>query len=839
MLRRTSSYHLTMRVYKRIASSALALGLSFSLLPTGLQSAAASTYVSLFSGQGGAGEFNNPTGVTVASDGTIYIADRGNFRIKKIVDDVVSDFASTKVSITSDNDSFCSVFARGSNEVWALNCTNTKIFLFNKLGKLERTYDVQLPFISSCPSCYDWGGGIAVDSLGGIFLSDEHNHVILRIDRLSGLTTVWAGQPGVSGNRDSKNALFNIPRGLDIDSKNNLLVADQLNNSVRRISKDGVVTTVQGNLKCVIGVAVDAQDLVYAVSESYCGSIITKLGSGPIFYDSNKTVDDRVFGGIIGQPAFNTTSGIAIDKRNTESENLIYITDVKNHSIKMFTLSGIYDGKYGSEDGFGVTNTGTANQIYLHPTHTFPVDDGTYLVVDNATVRHLDRAGEIIKVTRLEKGCWYTNGAAFLPDGTFFCSQENSIVARFTDGTSVVIGDTSRGRADGNSSTARFFAVRGLAVYGNDLYAADEGNGQIRKITRVGNTRDFRVTTVLGTGDKNVAIGDVQTKSKATFVSPTRIAIDDSGVMYIVDGGIDSIFKVSLVRDTNVERIGRWIGSWPSSIVVDKNGVVYVSGFGGTIHTIERGVMSLISGSIPGNRVGTTDEALFNRPSGMSIDLDGKLVIADRDNNAIKMIAVDGTPTRAGILSQTSVEKYLQVGDSPLAAPDEDSLLTDPEKDCDPEFVLNCFAGDEDSLLVPASPEALTVTFNSKFINVEVQVPGDATRVILFSPDFGVSKAKPLVGAISSGFASFKVALNSLYAGKKGVIQLIASNGAGESVPLKIPVTAPKVVTKASPKKVTAVKPRVAPRPAKVTCIKGAIKRSFDGTKCPSGYSKG
>jgi hypothetical protein len=249
--------------------------------------------------------------------------------------------------------------------------------------------------------------------------------------------------------------------------------------------------------------------------------------------------------------------------------------------------------------------------------------------------------------------------------------------------------------------------------------------------------------------------------------------------------------------------------------------------------------MSLLSGSIPGNRVGTTDEALFNRPSGMSIDLDGNLVIADRDNNVIKMIAVDGTPTRAGILSQASAKKYLQVGDSLLAAPDEDSLLTDPEIDCDPEFVLNCFADDEDSLLVPASPEALTVTFNSKFINVEVQVPGDATRVILFSPDFGVSKAKPLVGAISSGFASFKVALNSLYAGKKGVIQLIASNAAGESAPLKIPVSAPKVATKASPKKVSTVKPKVAPRPVKVTCIKGAIKRSFDGTKCPSGYTKG
>jgi len=165
--------------------------------------------------------------------------------------------------------------------------------------------------------------------------------------------------------------------------------------------------------------------------------------------------------------------------------------------------------------------------------------------------------------------------------------------------------------------------------------------------------------------------------------------------------------------------------------------------------------------------------------------------------------------------------------------------VLDPAGNCEPGFVLNCFPDDEESLLVPASPEALTVTFNSKFINVEVQVPEDATRVILYSPEFGVSKAKPLVASISSGFATFKVALNSLYAGKKGIIQLIASNAAGESAPLKIPVTAPKLTAKATPKKVSTVKPKAAPRPVKVTCIKGAIKRSFDGTKCPSGYAKG
>ena len=64
-------------------------------------------------------------------------------------------------------------------------------------------------------------------------------------------------------------------------------------------------------------------------------------------------------------------------------------------------------------------------------------------------------------------------------------------------------------------------------------------------------------------------------------------------------------------------------------------------------------------------------------------------------------------------------------------------------------------------------------------------------------------------------------------------------NSAGESDPLKIPVTAPKVQTKAAPIKTTAPKPQTAPKLPEITCLKGANKRVFEGTSCPPGYTKG
>jgi hypothetical protein len=144
----------------------------------------------------------------------------------------------------------------------------------------------------------------------------------------------------------------------------------------------------------------------------------------------------------------------------------------------------------------------------------------------------------------------------------------------------------------------------------------------------------------------------------------------------------------------------------------------------------------------------------------------------------------------------------------------------------------------EDIIEAPGSPSKPTVSINLNFINLKVRVPVNATSVILFAPEFGVTKAKPLVGKVKSGVASFEVAVSSKFAGKKGNLQLVSENAAGESSPLKIPVTVPKVATKTTPKAKDLPKPKTAPSQPKVICSKGATKREFDGS-CPPGYTNG
>ena len=88
-----------MRSHQKLTAITSVAILSLSLLTVTTQSAkAALNQVSILSGQGGAGEFTNPRGISVAPSGEVFIADPESFAIKKITTNgVISVFAKTKV----------------------------------------------------------------------------------------------------------------------------------------------------------------------------------------------------------------------------------------------------------------------------------------------------------------------------------------------------------------------------------------------------------------------------------------------------------------------------------------------------------------------------------------------------------------------------------------------------------------------------------------------------------------------------------------------------------------------------------------------------------------------
>ena len=960
---------------------------------------AESLVVSTLSGTGGAGIFNNPSGVSVSPDGTIYVADQENFQIKKIVGDNISVFATApNPTALQTANSFCSVYVKSVDEVFASDCLNSKVYKFTKSGQLARTYlmNLQLP-----NRFYDWGGGLAVDLNGGIFLSDEHNRVILRIDETSGATSIYAGTQGKVGSidGDQSTALFYIPRGLAVDSKGNLIVADAGNDKIRKISPQRVTSSYTERIPAPIGVAVDSQDSVYAITERWAGATITKLGSGRIFDDSSRSITNGVNGAVTGQLAFAGHSGFSIDRFGATPSNNLYISDAINHAVKVYSMSGQLVKRWGSEDGFGVTNTGTTNQIYDFPSQTFPLDDGSFLVADNFTIRHVSNSGSILKTTRLTQGCFFSAGITFTNDGTLFCTSGSRVMARFTDGTWTPIGQTIAGRKDGRSDVAQFDVPEGLATYEGDVYVSDRANRQIRKISRIAGTKNFEVSTILGTGLPTV-VTDIQPRDKATFSWPAQIAIDGLGNLFIADGGLDSIYKTSLRQQSDVTRIARGLGSWPTSMTVNRDNTLFVATERTGIFQIKNNAMTYLGGKGMGNVEGSFVNSQFNNPLGLSVDLKGNLLVADRDNQKVKRVLVDGVPglrtfdskvlatymqlpqdskptfqgmsqaqeksledgliknNQTGLISrvyqsynkqipersvsglplcQITVERTIDFdwGYAPLstsngcgkdyflvtykgyitwpgkgiqsrafyAAVDDgmylminNSTVIDRWSDsgANPNWPHNAsgnitleggkqypieiwyyawmppsnfklywspFPGTREltipienqslsprldqantaSLVItkPTQPRSPSISVNLNFINLVVEVPVGISSSILFAPEFGITKQKPIIGQITGNKASFEMAVNSKYAGKKGTLQILNRNAVGESEALKIPVTAPKVKAKPVAVKTIAPKPPTQPRQSLITCLKGATKRTFEATDCPPGYTRG
>ncbi|ERJ58700.1 IPT/TIG domain-containing protein [Sphingobacterium paucimobilis] len=289
---------------------------------------------------------------------------------------------------------------------------------------------------------------IAIDAFDNLIVCDRTNHTIRKITP-EGVATTVAGN-GTAGSAEGTPGQFNFPWDVTIDANGNMLIADKDSRKIRKVTPAGVVSTVAG---------------------------------------------DGTTGNKEGTPgSFNNPMYITTDVTGT-----IYVADRNNNKIRKITPNGIVS--------------------------TF-VGDGSTTILNQPQGIVLDKNGDLIVV-----------------------DQKNYRIKKISQAGIItnIVGTGTKGYSDGelgNPLTAEIGDVFGIAIdkKGNILFA-DASNGRIRMIVpkEAGDYTKADVITIAGTGTVGKADGSGTT---ATFYNPYNVAVDSKGNIYVADASNHLIRKI-------------------------------------------------------------------------------------------------------------------------------------------------------------------------------------------------------------------------------------------------------------------------------------------------------
>lgn len=209
-------------------------------------------------GTGSAARFNSPHGIACDKLGNIYVADRFNHKIRKVTTaGVVTTLAGSGTVGSFDGTGSAASF----NEPWGVACDtsgnvyvadtkNYKIRKITSTGVVTTVAGAGVFGTTNGPANiarFGFSSGICVTPDGNtIYVADHNTHVIRMIN--GGNVSTLAGTIYIAGSDDGPGnlATFNHPYGIDLDNNGNIVVADEWNNTIRRVTPSGNVTTLAG-----------------------------------------------------------------------------------------------------------------------------------------------------------------------------------------------------------------------------------------------------------------------------------------------------------------------------------------------------------------------------------------------------------------------------------------------------------------------------------------------------------------------------------------------------------------------------------------------------------------
>jgi len=479
---------------------------------------------------------------------------------------------------------------------------------------------------------------VAVDSTGNVYVVEQNNHQILRIDAGANSASVFAGTgtSGYSGDGGQAAAAeFSYPADIAVDGADNLYIADRGNHCVRYIDvTTGVITTYAGsgtNGFAGDGGAATAAELSYpaGVSIDTSGNLLiadrnnqrirrVDVGTGDI-----STIAGTGTAGYAGDGGLATAARLSFPVATAvDSAGNIYIADSGSNRIRRIdngtgnisTVAGTGGSGSGGDGGLA-----TAATLY-RPTGV-AVDSGANLLIlqsDNHSIRRVDAGSGVIT-------------------------------------TIVGSGVPGYGGDGGPAASALLNDPADIALDASDkLYIADRNNSSVRLVDSVGGSGV--ITSLTDTGGLLFA-GDGGLATSANLHHPNGIAIDTAGNVYIADSGNHRIRLVDATTGTIDTVVGNgamgFSGdgnpaidaslSFPSAVALDSVGNLYITDTGNNrVRRVDAGsgVITTVAG---GGSVYPTDgipatTAKLGFPRAVIVDASDNLVIADSGHQTVRYV---------------------------------------------------------------------------------------------------------------------------------------------------------------------------------------------------------
>lgn len=597
--------------------------------------------LSWFDGSGSAARFSIPAGIARDTNGNLYLADSGNNTIRKITPD---GFVSTLAGLAGNS---------GTNDGTGAG------------ARFNSPYDV------------------AVGGDGTVYVADANNHVIRAISP-TGVVSTLAGLAGTPGkvNGAGSAARFNSPRGIVVDSSNNVYVADTSNDAIRKITPAGVVSTFAGTLgspgtndatgtsagfNLPIGLTMDGAGNLYvadfsnkAIRKITTNAVVSTLAGAP---GSTNLVDgtNGTFGGPFGITMIGT--------------NELYVTDESAETIREVTLDGVVTTIAGTISQSGYTNAVGTNALFNGPggivvdsqTNLFVCDSGNNnireIAPDSAVTLFAGTpdGGPAANDDGVGNAARFSFPAAVAVDSftnVYVSDHGNNSIRKITpDGVVTTLAGLSGSAGtnfDGTGTGARFNNPVGITVSSSgNLFVADNGNYSIREVTPLG-----VVTTLAGSGHfgTNNGIG-----TNASFNDPIGIAVDTNGNLFVGDS-LNQVIR-EIAPDTTVSTFAGTMGdtgtnnaigtnanfNFPEGVAFDSADNLYVvDEANSAIRKIAPDATVTTYAGVPGTKGsadGSASTAMFNSPAGVAVDVNGNVYVSDTDNDTIRKITPGGTVT--------------------------------------------------------------------------------------------------------------------------------------------------------------------------------------------------